>query len=116
MAWKQFAVEDYKIYGVAYNTKGYPNIYGFIRLYWQEKQRATLWFYRDGTESISSNASFQSGGYTNYYGRFGQSQFADFVDILRNEKPVYFHWNDVTKGVFLATGKEPVGEEETDLP
>jgi hypothetical protein len=31
------------------------------------------------------------------------------VDLLRNEKPVYFH--TVTKAI--ATAKEPVGEEET---
>jgi hypothetical protein len=116
MAWTLFAVEDYKVYGVAHNTAGFPDIYGFIRLYWEGKERATLWFYRDGAASISPNTSFTRGGYTHYYGRFGQNQFADFVDLLRNEKPMYFHWNDTTKGVFLATGQEPVGEGETDLP
>ncbi len=116
MAWDQFAVDDYTIYGVAHNTKGYENIYGFIHLFWEAKQKATLWFYRDGTVPIPPNTSFQRGRDTNYYGRFGQNQFADFVDILRNEKPVYFHWNAETNGVFLATGKEPVGEEETDSP
>lgn len=116
MSWEQFEIDNYKVYGVAHNTKGLPGVYGFIRLYWEDRERATLWFYRDGTGSISDNASFMSAGYTHYYGRFSQSQFADFIDILRNEKPVYFHWNDDSKGVFLATGEEPVGEEETGTP
>jgi hypothetical protein len=116
MSWTQFLVDDYKVYGVAYNTKGFPSVYGFIRLFWDDKDKATLWFYRDGSGSVSDNGSFERGGHTHYYGRFGQSQFSDFVDLLRNESPIYFHWNDDTKGVFLSTGEEPVGEEESDLP
>ncbi len=114
MSWERYSIADYKIYSTAHNTPGYPNIYGFIRLYWKEKPRATLWFYRDSASSIAPNASFESGGYTNYYGRFSQRQFADSVDMLRNEKPVFFHWNESSKGVFLATGEEEVGEGELD--
>jgi len=46
-----------------------------------------------------------------YYGYFGQDQFPDAVDLLRNEKPVFFQWSDAT-GVRLSTEQEPVGEEE----
>jgi hypothetical protein len=116
MAWEHFAIEDYAAYGVAHNTRGYPDVYGFIYLYWDGRRRATLWFYRDGAASIAANASFERGGETHYYGRFGQRQFSDSVDLLRNEEPVYFYWNDASKGVFLATGEEAVGEGEADLP
>ena len=112
MAWQSFNIDQYEVYSVAFNTQGYPDIYGFIRLYWQGKQRATLWFYRDSVTTIPANASSSSGGYTNYYGRFGQAQLGDSVDLLRNEKPVFFQWNEATKGAFLATGQEPVGENE----
>jgi len=37
-------------------------------------------------------------------------QFADSIDLLRNEKPVYFHWNDTSRGVRLSTANEPIGE------
>lgn len=114
MAWTSFTVEKYEVNSVAHNTEGYPGVYGYIRLYWEGKQRATLWFYRDGVSPIAANASFSSGGSTNYYGRFGQAQFRDCVDLLRNEKPAFFQWNDTTKGAFLSTGQEPVGE--TELP
>ncbi len=112
MAWESFAIDQYEVYLVAPNTPGYSDIYGFIRLYWQGKQRATLWSYRDGVTTIPASTSFSSGGYTNYYGRFGQAAFRDSVDLLRNEKPVFFQWNEASKGVFLATGQETVGEGE----
>jgi hypothetical protein len=75
-----------------------------------------LWFYRDSADSILPNASFETAGSVYYYGRFGQRQFSDSVDLLRNEEPVYFYWNDASKGVFLATSEEAVGEGEADLP
>lgn len=112
MAWESFNIEQYEVYSVAHNTAGFPDCYGFIRLYWQGRQRATLWFFRDSATAISPNVSFVSGGCTNYYGRFGQAQFHDCVDLLRNEKPVFFQWNETTKGAFLATGNEPIGEDE----
>lgn len=38
------------------------------------------------------------------------SKFASIVDILRNEKPVYFHYYETN--ALIKTQKEPVGEEE----
>jgi len=34
------------------------------------------------------------------------------IDVLRNEKPVFFNWFAGTKVAILATGDEPVGEGE----
>ncbi len=112
MAWEWFSVDQYEVTSVSANTDGYPGIYGFIRLYWGGRQRATLWFYRDSVTSIAANMSFVNGGVTNYYARFGQAQFSNCVDLLRNEKPVSLQWNEATKGAFLVTGAEPVGEAE----
>ena len=39
--------------------------------------------------------------------------FAPAVDLLRNEKPVWLHYDAARNVCFLATTKEPVGEEET---
>jgi hypothetical protein len=112
MSWQSFNVEAYELFVVAPNTQGFPEIYAFIRLHWDGKQRGTLWFFQDGTANIPANASFESGGYTNYYGRFRQGHFRECVDLLRNEKPAFFQWNDTTKGVFLTTKAETVGEGE----
>jgi hypothetical protein len=112
MAWESFSVDQYTAYLVTQNTTGFPNIYGFVNLHWGGKPRATLWFHRDSEPTIPANGSFNSGGYTNYYARFRQAQFSDCVDLLRNEKPIFFQWNEATKGAFLATSPEPVGEAE----
>ena len=34
------------------------------------------------------------------------------LDMLRNEKPVYFSWSPGSQSVRLSTNKEPVGEQE----
>jgi hypothetical protein len=36
--------------------------------------------------------------------------FASTVDLLRNEKPVYFNWSTQTKIGILGTSDEPIGE------
>lgn len=112
MPWQSFAVDQYESFLVALNTTGFPDTYGFIRLYWGGQRRATLWFQRDTATATLPNSSSTSGGVTSYYARFEQSEFADAVDLLRNEKPVYFQYNDTTNGAFLATSPEPVGEGE----
>ncbi|MCW5625557.1 MAG: hypothetical protein KIT73_12665 [Burkholderiales bacterium] len=107
MSWQSFTVHTYEAVLVAPNTPGYPNVHSFIRLYWGGKTQATLWFYADGTANIPANTSG-----TQYYARFRQSHYSACVDLLRNEKPVAFQWNEQTKGAFLVTGPEPVGDGE----
>ncbi len=34
------------------------------------------------------------------------------IDMLRNEKPVIFCWDDIAQTTRIASGNEPVGEEE----
>jgi len=34
------------------------------------------------------------------------------IDVLRNEKPVFFNWSTTTKVAILSTNEEPVGEGE----
>jgi hypothetical protein len=113
MAWQLFSVDQYEIVHVALNTPGYPDIYAFVRLYWGGQSHATLWFHRDSAVAIPLNSSSGSGPTLSVNARFRQAQLHDAVDLLRNEKPVSFQWNDTSLGAFLATGNEPVGEAET---
>jgi len=34
------------------------------------------------------------------------------IDLLRNEKPVFFNWSTISKIAILSTNKEPVGDGE----
>ena len=109
MAWQSFGIEKYEVYSVAYNTPGFPTTSAFINLFWEGKKGATLWFKRGDATSVTLNHWSPNVGA--YYGYFGQDQFRDAVDLLRNEKPVFFQWSDST-GARLSTDQEPVGEEE----
>ena len=44
---------------------------------------------------------------------YWMSSWPHFVDMLHNEKPVFFIFNDVLKAAIVKTTPEPVGEEET---
>jgi hypothetical protein len=40
------------------------------------------------------------------------SSWHQFIDLLRNEKPVFFFYDDDSKTAELRTNKEPVGDSE----
>jgi hypothetical protein len=116
MPWKAFAVDKYEAYQVALGTAGLIDVYGYIRLSWGGQKRATLSFYRDSATTVPANHAFASALGVLYFAGFRQTQFREAVDLLRNERPVFFHWNDTTNGALLATASEPVGEGETPGP
>jgi hypothetical protein len=44
--------------------------------------------------------------------RFPHRELANFIDMLRNEKPVYLSWTPETQSIRVSTDEEPVGEQE----
>ena len=48
------------------------------------------------------------------YLRYPISMYANILDILRNEKPIYFSYSGKSNTGYVRTGKEPVGEGEND--
>jgi len=112
MASQSFEVQYYKANLVSHNAPGLTGVYAYVHLNWDNKSRATLWFHSDPTTLTNSVSG--SGDDIRYYARFTAAQFADSIDLLRNEKPVYFVWNDTSKGATLSTAYEPIGEE-TDM-
>lgn len=59
------------------------------------------------------SSRFPSSGYAMV--SYPISSYAATVDILRNEKPVYFYYNDGSSpyGTVSTSAQEPVGEEES---
>ena len=49
------------------------------------------------------------------YLRYPMSMYSDIIDILRNEKPIYFSYSETSKLGYIRTGKEPVGEGELGI-
>jgi len=48
------------------------------------------------------------------YLRFRLLAYANIIDLLRNEKPIYFSYSQKSKVGFVRTGKEPIGEGDND--
>jgi hypothetical protein len=48
------------------------------------------------------------------YLRFHLHMYDSIIDILRNEKPIYFSYSEKSKLGYIRTGKEPIGEGEND--
>ena len=71
-----------------------------------------LRFYPDGATVPPNSMSSHRGGDPMYYVNYAYDQLANMVDILRNEKPISFYWNDTTNSAYVTTANEPVGEGE----
>ena len=46
--------------------------------------------------------------------RYSISEYNHFLDLLRNEKPVFYCYNEHTKVGYIRTGQEPVFEEVSE--
>ncbi len=74
---------------------------------------AFLTFYADATPSLPDNSMNTQGSLKVYSANFRKSWFSAATDLLRNELPITFWFDEVTKEAILGTGtSEPVGEGE----
>ncbi len=80
----------------------------WISLFEGGAHKANLYFQdNQGGDRVSIDS------YNSVAATFEADCFAPAVDLLRNEKPVWLHY-DVNRNIcFLASTKEPVGQEET---
>lgn len=46
--------------------------------------------------------------------RYSITEYNHFLDLLRNEKPVFYCYNEHTKVGYIRTGQEPVIEEVSE--
>ena len=73
---------------------------------------AFLNFYPAGAAIPANSKSTHSSGKPMYYVRYHYDQFANVLDILRNEKPVKLFFRDDNMAAYITTSNEPVGEGE----
>ncbi len=101
MAWKWYEITQYKA------SAGGGPYYGGVQLFGSGFY-AYLRFHKTGP---LPNASAPTTHGQRFYGHLDYQQMAAMVDLLRNEEPVHFGWNDRNVDNFhLMTGAEPVGE------
>jgi hypothetical protein len=102
----QFAVKEYSI-----KLTNFKLPYAYVMLFdAASKWRVRLNFVPQPEVNELTNVSI-SGDFIELY--MNIKLLDDVVDLLRNEKPVTATANSDYDIFILATGKEPVGEEET---
>jgi hypothetical protein len=78
-----------------------------IVMYGDAGYMGSLWFYDDGT-ALPDPVRHAAGVYSLHY---RMRDFPHIVDMLRNEKPVFVHWDDsYPTNTRVSTTNEPVGE------
>ena len=63
----------------------------------------------DGSDPLPEPRETANGMVTQSYYR---RDLTGIIDLLRNEKPVYFHWASAVRLARVSTEQEPVGEHE----
>lgn len=97
-------ISAYKV--VLYGEKGNSTIGAFIHCFHTGQNLMSCVFYND-----ENNVPANSKG-PRVELRYPMSKFSDVLDILRNEKPLYFGFIESTKVGYISTYSEPVGEGE----
>ncbi len=90
-------------------SRGEPLSLGVLYLYDQHKSLLAVLVFRDGAGSTDLPQEMPDGHVT---AQFSQAALRPFIDMLRNEKPVYLSWAPETQSLRVSTDAEPVGEEE----
>jgi hypothetical protein len=70
-------------------------------------------FWKEGTPTPENTTTDISSGDKRYYLGFRYHEFARVVDLLRNEKPIWYSFQEERKWGSVRTTSEPVGEEES---
>ncbi len=95
--------------GGADQSKVYPRT--LVKCYHDEDFVVQINFYPDG-KSVPVNSYDKRNKLV--YLRYPLSMYPNVIDLLRNEKPIYFSYSENLKIGYVRTGKEPIGEGPTD--
>jgi hypothetical protein len=113
MARTSFEVESYKV-TVSYELSGGgggPKSRGYVACYGGDGHRFVIYFAAPGSATAPPRYFPET--------KFGSinvpvDEMAHYVDLLRNEKPIYARLNsDNPQWNSISTSREPVGEEES---
>ncbi len=68
--------------------------------------------FRFVTGRLENNKVTDAGNHRLYEVYQPKDSYAAFIDILRNEKPLFFFFSDIDHSAYITTSDEPVGEGE----
>jgi len=95
--------------GSGTSKKIYPH--ALIRCYSGDDLVLQATFYKDGSKFPENHYDKRN---RLVYLRYPLSMYPNILDLLRNEKPIYFRYAIELNQGFIRTGKEPVGEGDYD--
>lgn len=101
--------ERHRIATYSLTRMTYPRLGGVIWLRMEDRLLARLEFL---ASDVPANLVVRPDGVINV--SYPLSAYADVVDMLRNEDPVYLTFSRGTGYAYLDTGHEPVGEGEAN--
>ncbi len=105
-----FVTSEINSYKVVRYAKGQDasNLRAFIHCYYNNENVASLVFYDDDSNIPVNNQNPGQRVNLNY----PISAFAELLNVMQHEKPLYFGFITTNKLGYLSTTSEPVGEEE----
>lgn len=77
---------------------------------------AYLSFFADNAAIPNLSSANTASGQQQCYVGYPYSQYAGVIDLLRNEKPISFFFNEANGVAYVTTSTEPVGEGENTRP
>lgn len=98
------SIDKYKVVLYGRGAVG-GDLVAFIHCYYNGNNVMTCEFYSDGSVLPENRNAGGRVGLTYHWSHFGS-----VIDVLRNEKPIYFGFIDSTKVGYISTQEEPVGE------
>lgn len=111
---KLMAVTNHRIASYQYELRQGPSggdlvAVSVLYLYDDHKNLLCMLAFHD-SDGPADFPQMAAGGYVT--AQFRQRELTNFIDMLRNEKPVYFSWTPETQSIRVSTDEEPVGEQE----
>ena len=102
-------VESYEVvsYGILLYAKDANPIANVSLFLKGTSKKVQIGIYKSGSTLPSNNATSAT-----FFVYFPESRLASITDLLRNEKPVYFTYDDTTKLAYIQCNMEPTGEAE----
>lgn len=103
-----FIIEEFDVYKVFLYSKSESNIEYkiYIKI---PSGNIILWFVNG---ELQQNEVVQIGNRRVLNCYFRAERYPHFIDIMRNEGPLFFYYNKVDKTCYVTTSDEPVGEGE----
>jgi len=109
MAESKFIIEEFKKYKVSLFSGGGANALG-ATISIQLKNGKALFSFKSGR--LRKNKVNTKGSAKDYEIFVPYERYSAFIDILRNEKPLFFYYNLTNNVSYITTSDEPVGEGE----